>query len=165
MKLTRLAVWDHCAKRWSWNCQGWQFEDQKPKIDEKGPWNCQGWQFKNVAVKLRSVHKKSVVTFSNCLIWQVCPTDYLTRLESKVFILERLFTVCIRKKIQKNFRSEKYFVSENNFQKKFGSEKFWSEKKFCLKKFWFKNFFGTNKIFGLKILGPKKFWIWKKNWG
>ena len=85
--------------------------------------------------------------------------------KSKVFSLERLYKVCIKKNLKKNFRSEKYFVSQNNFQKKFGSEKFWSEKKFCLKKFWFKIFFETSKIVGLKILGPKKFQIWKNNWG
>ena len=40
-------------------------------------------------------------------------------------------------------------------------------KNFVLKKDLFEkilvqNFFGTNKIFDLKILGPKKFQIWKK---
>ena len=57
---------------------------------------------------------------------------------------------------------KKILCQKKNFKKKFGSEKFWSEKKLSLKKFWFKNFFGTNKIFGLKILEPKKFKIWKK---
>ena len=47
-------------------------------------------------------------------------------------------------------------MSENDFQKKFGSEKFWSEKKFCLKKIWSKIFSGSNKISGLKTLGPNK---------
>ena len=37
-----------------------------------------------------------------------------------------------------------------------------SEKIWVRKKFWFNIFFGTNKIFRLKILGPKKFQIWKK---
>ena len=35
----------------------------------------------------------------------------------------------------------------------------------CQKKFWFKIFLGANKISGLKILGPTKFWVWKKNLG
>ena len=77
--------------------------------------------------------------------------------KSKVFSLERLYKVCIKKIL-----GPKNILSENNFPTKFSSENFWSEKKFCLKKFWFKNFFGTNKIVGLKILGQQKIWIWKK---
>ena len=38
--------------------------------------------------------------------------------KSKVFNLERLYKVCIKQNFKQNFRSEKYFVSENNFQKK-----------------------------------------------
>ena len=73
------------AEKQPWNCQGLQFEDQKPQRSKNRPSNCQGWQYKNVAVKLpRSavwVPPKNVVqtakfdsskaTFSNFQIWQV----------------------------------------------------------------------------------------------
>ena len=59
----------------------------------------------------------------------------------------------------KKFRSEKIFVSEIVFKKQFGSKKFWSEKKvlsekILSEKILVKKFFWTNKIFGLKSLGP-----------
>ena len=45
------------------------------------------------------------------------------------------------------------------------SEQNFKSEKFCVrKKFWFKIFFGTNKISGLKILGPKNF-VHGKNLG
>ena len=95
---TSVSSWiGQMAEKRPWNCQGRQFEDQKAQRAENWPWNCQGRQFENVAVKLpRSavwVHKKSVVqtadlgssmaTFSNCPIWQVCPSDkgYLVKLK------------------------------------------------------------------------------------
>ena len=61
--------------------------------------------------------------------------------KSKVFSLERLYKVCIKKKISKKIEGPKTILCQKLiFKKKFGSEKFWSEKKFCLKKFWFKIF-------------------------
>ena len=89
----------------------------------------------------------------------------VTRLSLKCSAWKGFIKFATKTNFKQNFRSEKCFVSENNFQKKFRSEKFWSQKKFSLKKFLFKNSFGTNQIFGLKILGPKKFQIWKRNWG
>ena len=89
--------------------------------------------------------------------------------KSKVFSLERLYKFCI-KNFQKKFQVRKKFCPKIFFKETLCSEKFWFKKKFCLKKFWSEkflaqNFFGTNKVVGLKILGPKKFRIWKKNWG
>ena len=83
--------------------------------------------------------------------------------KSKVFSLERLYKFCIKNIFQKNFRSEKNFVSEKKFSLKILVPKNCGLKKsFCLKKIWVKNFCGTKIIFGLRILGQKKFRFWKK---
>ena len=89
----------------------------------------------------------------------------LTRLSLKCSAWKVFIKFASKKNFKRNFMSEKYFVSENNFQKEIWFRNFWSEKKSCVKKFWFKNVFETNKIFGLKILGLKKFRIWKKKLG
>ena len=44
---------------------------------------------------------------------------------------------------------------KKNFKTNFGSENF------LVRKILIQNFFGTNKISGLKILGPKQIWGWK----
>ena len=50
------------------NCQGWQFEDQKPQSAKNRPSNCQVQQFENMPVKLPT----SMATFS---IFKICQ-DY-----------------------------------------------------------------------------------------
>ena len=78
-----------------------------------------------------------------------CCHFYITRLKSKVFSLERLFSK--KKKLGK----KKIFVRKN-----FG---FW--KILGIEKFWFEFFVWTNKICGLKILGPKENLGLEKNFG
>ena len=46
----------------------------------------------------------------------------------------------------------------------FVEKKFWSTTNFFLNKFWFENVFETNKISGLKNLGPEKFGSWNLFW-
>ena len=38
---------DQMAEKQPWNCQGRQFEDQKPQSAENWPWNCQGRQYES----------------------------------------------------------------------------------------------------------------------
>ena len=73
----------------------------------------------------------------------------VTRLNSKVFSLERLSKFWVPKYLQKQF------WSENKFQTKLCvRKKIWSEKILCQKKF------GSEKNIGSeKILGQTKFWV------
>ena len=67
----------------------------------------------------------------------------------------------LKKNVKKNFRSEKYFVSENNFQKNLVLKNF-GLKKVLFEKILVQNFFWNQYNFGLKILGPKNFGSGKK---
>ena len=67
-------------------------------------------------------------------------TSVITKLSLKCSAWKGFIKFASKKNFKKNFRSEKYFVSENNLKTKIWFKKSWSEKKFCLKKFWFKFF-------------------------
>ena len=74
IKLPRSAVWEHCAKKWTWNCQGLQFENIDLIMDESN----------GRKASMKMLYPKSFYVPKNILLWRLAVKSFWKSLERKI---------------------------------------------------------------------------------